>query len=171
MQTSIPTPLPQLQPHTFPYQIESADLLIRVALPGEGQIFQQAVATSAATLQPWLGWTSPLPTLQESEQNCRRAFARYLLQEDLMVFFWRKADGALIGGSGLHRPDWQLRRFEIGYWGNSAHAGQGLMTQGVRALADYAQQEMQANRVFLTADDNNTRSWQLAAGRTGRLPA
>jgi RimJ/RimL family protein N-acetyltransferase len=36
------------------------------------------------------------------------------------------------------------------------------MTEGVRALADHALTVLGAHRVFLTCDDQNTRSWQLA---------
>ncbi|WP_338845448.1 GNAT family protein [Massilia sp. W12] len=146
----------------LPEQIESERLLIRVARPGDGQIFNQAIHASAAKLAPWLGWVTPLPTLEQSEQNCRRAYARFLLQEDLMVFFLLKENGRLIGGSGLHKADWKLGIFEMGYWGHAEFGGAGLMSEGVRALSDHALQAMGANRVFLTTDEKNEASWRLA---------
>lgn len=154
----------------LPERIESERLVIRVARPGDGALFNAAIAASHAELAPWLGWVSPLPGVAESEQNCRRAHARFLLNEDLMVFFLRKdSEGVLVGGSGLHGADWRQRIFEMGYWGHSAHAGQGLVTEGVRALCDHALQVLQANRVFLTMDARNTRSWQLAERAGFRL--
>ena len=36
------------------------------------------------------------------------------------------------------------------------------LTEGVRALADHALEHLRANRVFLTVDDQNVRSWRLA---------
>jgi RimJ/RimL family protein N-acetyltransferase len=75
-----------------------------------------------------------------------------------MVFFIRKSDGALVGGSGVHDADWDIPSFEIGYWGHSCFAGQGLITEGVAALSEYALESLKASRVFLT----NTASWRLA---------
>lgn len=149
-------------PESLPEQIESARLIIRVARPGDGPIFNAAILESLERLSPWLGWVTPVPTLEQSEESCRRAFARFLLNEDLMAFFFRKSDGVLIGGSGLHDADWNLRCFEIGYWGHSRFSGQGLVTEGVAALADHAIESLHASRVFLTTDDRNVPSWRLA---------
>ena len=146
----------------LPEQIESERLLIRVARPGDGAMFQAAVAESHAELAPWLGWVTPVPTTAQSEANCRRAYARFLLNEDLMVFFIRKDDGRLVGGSGLHKANWALRQFEVGYWARSGCTGAGLITEGVRALAEHALGALRASRVFLTTDDANVRSWRLA---------
>ena len=36
------------------------------------------------------------------------------------------------------------------------------MAEGVRLLSDYALETLQAQRVFLTTDEENVRSWRLA---------
>ena len=146
----------------LPESLETPRLLIRVARPGDGPVFNQAVLESLPELSPWLGWVTPPPTVHESELNCRRAHARWLLNEDLMAFFFLRDGGTLVGGSGLHKADWKLRQFEVGYWARTRHAGSGLMTEGVKALADHALQRLGANRVFLTTDDRNVRSRRLA---------
>lgn len=153
----------------LPEQLESSRLRIRVAKPGDGPAFNQAIVESQSDLAPWLGWVTPTPTLEQSEFDCRRAYARYLLNEDLMVFFFDKASGALIGGSGLHRANWTSRTFEVGYWCRTGYGGKGLITEGVRALSDYARRELGAHRVFLTCDDQNIRSWRLAERAGFRL--
>ena len=153
---------PQMPLNSLPELVESPRLLIRVAKPGDGAAFNEAILASLPDLAPWLGWVTPPPTLEQSEFNCRRAYARFLLNEDLMVFFFDRDSGALVGGSGLHGADWTNRKFEVGYWARSGYGGQGLMTEGVRALSDYALHELGANRVFLTCDDRNVRSWRLA---------
>lgn len=142
--------------------IESERLLIRVAQPGDGKVFNAAILESQAQLAPWLAWVSPPPTLAESEFSCRRAYAKFLLQEDLMVFFFLKENGELVGGSGLHKPDWKLRQFEVGYWGRSKYAKQGLMTEGVKTLVQQAFAQLGASRVFLTTDEKNLNSIKLA---------
>ncbi|HEY1120897.1 MAG TPA: GNAT family protein [Haloferula sp.] len=147
---------------TLPEQIESERLIIRVARPGDGAVFNQAITESLTELAPWLGWVTPPPTLEASEASCQAAHQRFLRNEDLMAFFFLKDDGTLIGGSGIHDANWDLRHFEVGYWGRSRFSGMGLMTEGVRALADHALEKLNATRVFLTTDTLNVPSWRLA---------
>ena len=148
--------------NTLPEQLETERLIVRVARPGDGEMFNQAVIESHERLAPWLSWVTPQPTVEESELDCRRAYARFLLNEDLMALFLRRNSGVLVGGSGLHNANWKLRQFEVGYWGRTAYAGSGLVTEGVRALAEHALIKLQASRVYLTTDDRNTASWRLA---------
>jgi len=146
----------------LPEQIETERLIVRVARPGDGSVFNAAIHESLERLSPWLAWVTPPPTPEQSEVSCRRAYARFLLNEDLMTFFFDKASGSLVGGSGLHHANWDLRCFEVGYWGHSRFAGQGLITEGVSALSDYALDSLDASRVFLTTDEMNIPSWKLA---------
>ncbi|MEK7949377.1 GNAT family N-acetyltransferase [Luteolibacter soli] len=147
---------------TLPAQIESDRLIIRVARPGDGAVFHEAITESLAQLAPWLGWVTPPPTPEDSENSCRRAHERFLRNEDLMAFFFLKDGRTLVGGSGLHDANWDLRHFEVGYWGRSSFSGKGLITEGVRALADHALHLLGATRVFLTTDTLNVQSWKLA---------
>jgi RimJ/RimL family protein N-acetyltransferase len=146
----------------LPEQLETERLIVRVARPGDGQTFNHAVIESHERLAPWLAWVTPQPTVEASESSCRKAYARFLLNEDLMALFIERDSGALVGGGGLHNPNWKLRQFEIGYWGRTAYARSGLVTEGVRALAEHALVKLQASRVYLTTDDRNTASWRLA---------
>ena len=125
-------------------------------------MFNEAVIESIDALRPWLSWVTPTPSVEASEFSCRRAYGRFLLNEDLMAFFILRSTGELVGGSGLHNANWDLRQFEIGYWGRRRHLRQGLMTEGVKALARHAVETLKANRVFLTTDEKNQASWRLA---------
>lgn len=146
----------------LPERIETERLVIGVARPGNGECFNEAILESIEELSPWLGWVTPPPSVAESEESCRRAFGRFHLNEDLMAFFFLKKCGSLVGGSGLHDVDWDLGCFEVGYWGRTRFGGQGLITEGVRALSDHALDQLGAARVFLTTDERNVASWRLA---------
>ena len=71
-------------------------------------------------------------------------------------------EGRLVGGLGLHRIDWPLGRFEIGYWRRAGFEGRGLVTEGVIAIARMAFDVLGARRVEIRMDDRNERSWKLA---------
>ena len=107
--------------NVLPEILETERLVVRVARPGDGPMLNRAILESREELKRWLGWVTPPPTVEQSELSCRRAYARFLLNEDLMAFFILRESGALVGGSGLHRANWELRRFEVGYWGRTAY--------------------------------------------------
>lgn len=146
----------------LPELLETPRLIIRTARPGDGAVFNAAIHASLERLAPWLVWVSPPPTVEQSEESCREAHGRYQRNEDLMALIFRKECGSLVGGSGLHDADWTVRKFEIGYWGHAAYAGQGYITEAVQALADHALEKLGANRVWLTADERNIPSWRVA---------
>jgi RimJ/RimL family protein N-acetyltransferase len=92
--------------------------------------------------------------------------ARYLLREDLVMFIFERdvlgREGRFLGGTGLHRIDWALRSFEIGYCRRSGCGGQGYITEAARALARLAFDRLATRRVEIRTDDANTASWKVA---------
>jgi RimJ/RimL family protein N-acetyltransferase len=149
-----------------PERLETERLVLRVPRPGDGRVLNDAVRASHAELAPWMPWAGTLPTVDESEAHCRRQQARFLLREDfVMLLFLRGADGSegeLLGATGLHRIDWTLRKFEIGYWLKTGWEQRGFMTEAVRAMARLAFDVLDARRVEIRMDDRNERSWKLA---------
>lgn len=141
-------------------------LILRCPLPGDGPMLNAAVCESIAELRPWLPWAQTPPSLDASEAQCRRMHARFVLREDLVWFVFDSdaagAEGRLLGGCGLHRMDWTLRRFEIGYWRRSGCDGRGVMTEAVRALSRIAFDRLAARRVEIHMDARNERSRRLA---------
>ena len=149
-----------------PEHIDTPRLILRCPRRGDGAVVNAAVVASHVELDPWLPWATTLPTLEESEVHCRRQQARFILREDfVMLIFCRDAaggEGELVGGTGLHRIDWALRRFEVGYWRKSGCEGRGIVTEAVTAIARMAFDSLGARRVEIRMDDNNERSWKVA---------
>jgi len=133
---------------------------------GDGQAVNDAVRVSLAELAPWMPWAGTMPSVDESEVHCRRQQARFILREDFVMLIFRRSaeggEGELVGGTGLHRIDWTLRRFEIGYWRRAGCERRGFATEAVRAIARLAFDVLGARRVEIRMDDNNVKSWQLA---------
>ena len=125
-----------------------------------------AVCESLVDLRVYMPWAQTAPSLAQSHADCRRMQGKFLLREDLAMFmFERRADGSegeFVGGVGLHRIDWTVRRFEIGYWCRTSRQGRGLVTEAAQALMRFSFDELRARRVELRMDDTNTRSWKLA---------
>jgi RimJ/RimL family protein N-acetyltransferase len=85
-----------------------------------------------------------------------------LERSDLRLYLINKTTGQFIGSSGLHRIDWQVRKFEIGYWVNTPFSGQGYITEAVEGITNFAINELQANRIEIRCDSRNTRSARVA---------
>ena len=149
-----------------PERIETERLVLRAPRRGDGRAVNDAIRVSHADLAPWLPWAGAMPSVDESEAHCRRQQARFILREDfVLLMFLRGADGGegeLVGGSGLHRIDWTLRKFEIGYWRKTGCERRGYVTEAVRALARLAFDALDARRVEIRMDDNNAASWRVA---------
>jgi ribosomal-protein-serine acetyltransferase len=144
----------------FPDQFETERLIIRAPRVGDGKAMNEAILESLPQLAEWMYWARQAPTLEESEENIRRAVARFQTREDLRLGLYLK-DGTFAGGSGLHRPNWDVPSFEIGYWLRSSLCGKGYMTEAVAAITDFAFEHLGAKRVHIHADDRNVKSWRI----------
>ena len=154
-----------------PQRIETPRLILRCPGPGDGAALNEAECETLVELLPWMPWAQSARTPADSEIYCRRSRAKFLLREDLpMLIFERQrvaggagdAEGLLLGSTGLHRMDWQVRRFEIGYWRRAGHQGRGIITEAVLALTQMAFDQLGARRVEIRMDDANTASRRVA---------
>ncbi|WP_042202810.1 GNAT family N-acetyltransferase [Paenibacillus camerounensis] len=153
-----------LEPILFdiPEHFESSRLLIRPALWGDGAAVNEAVRESLDELRPWMPWANSLPTPEQSEASIRRSRLEFLERKDIRLLLLRKGTGILVGSSGLHRIDWQTRKFEIGYWVRTSYSRQGYITEAVQAIADFAAAELGANRIEIRCDTRNIHSAKVA---------
>jgi len=146
----------------FPDQIESERLIIRAPRPGDGAAGNAAIRESLEELRPWMPWVHPTPTAAQTEEVYRRGAAHWLMREELPLVLLRKPDGLFVGGSGLHRIDWSVPKFEIGYWLRTSLTGQGYMTEAVSAITRFAFETLGAVRMELRCDAENVRSAAVA---------
>lgn len=150
----------------FPTEITTDRLIIRMPLPGDGKAVNEAIKASMNELQPWMPFAQKEPELEETEANIREAHANFLLRKDLRLLIFHKQSGQFIGSTGLHRIEWEIRKFEIGYWIDSRYAKQGYITETVVGLTTFAFEELNAKRVEIRCDSLNINSRNVAE-RTG----
>jgi RimJ/RimL family protein N-acetyltransferase len=155
----------------FPDQFETERLIIRAPRPGDGAEVQTAVVESINELRPWMPWAQTTPTVEEAEISIREAAARFQRREDMRLNLYRKSDGLFVGGSGLHRIDWTVPRFEIGYWVRTSLQGQGYITEAVLGLTDFCFKVLGANRIEIRCDARNLRSAAVARRAGYKLEA
>ena len=149
-----------------PERIETERLILRIPNGRDAPALNAAVCESLGDLRVFMPWAQTAPSLAQSQAECRRMQAKFLLRDDLPLFMYeRRADGSegdFVGGSGLHRIDWTVRRFELGYWCRSSLQGRGYVTEAAQALTRFAFERLQARRVEVRMDDTNERSCKIA---------
>ncbi len=146
----------------FPDRFESDRLLIRTPLPGDGADVHAAIEESRAELTPWMPWSQGEQSVDMVEANVREAHADFLARRNLRLHLYLRDGGGFVGSSGLHEIDWAVPRFEIGYWVRSSMSGRGFATEATRRIADFAFDELEAQRVEIWCDARNERSAGVA---------
>ncbi len=145
----------------FPESFESDRLTIRAPRVGDGAEINAAVRETFDDLKIWMPWAQQMPTLEESEAFVRRAQCQFLGREDLTLLLFLKGTNTLVGGSGLHQINWDIPKFEIGYWCRKRFQGQGYITESTEAITTFAFETLGAKRVGIRCDSKNIRSRRI----------
>jgi len=150
----------------IPERVEGPRIAVRAYRHGDGPALRQAVAESREHLRRWLPFADEHQSDEESELFVRRSRISWLSRENLGLVICRRSDERYLGGTGLHRIDWNARKFEIGYWIRASEAGKGYVTEAVGLVCDLAFGVLKANRVHIRCGVENERSCSVAR-RTG----
>jgi len=142
----------------FPTEFETARLLIRMPLPGDGAVTCESINHSLPELKPWMPFAQKEQTIEDTEINIRQAYINFLNRTDLRLLVFKKDSGEFVASSGLHRINWDVPKFEIGYWIDTRFSGKGYMTEAVQGITDFAVRELKARRVEIRCDALNVKS-------------
>ena len=146
----------------IPEAFQSERLDIRCPRPEDAPLVHAAAVESAAEIREWLPWAIKLPTADEQLEIERGAQQKYRTGEDLRFNLFLKDTNTFVGGSGLHRINWSVPCFEIGYWLRTSMTGQGFITEAVRAVNAFAFEQLGAQRVEIRMSSRNVRSRRVA---------
>jgi len=150
----------------IPEWIACPRVILAAPQAGAGAAMAAAITESIDHLKPWMPWAQEAPSPESAELVMRRMQADFILRRDLVFQIYARTAagerGELLGGTGLHRIDWTLRRFEIGFWIRARAQGQGYVSEAVQAMAALAFDQLAARRVEIRMDARNVRSRAVA---------
>ncbi len=151
-------------PAFVPEQFESERLILRCARPEEdAAMVNDAVDVSLEELRPWMPWANLPPcTLEEQIEVLQSSRQKYTERTDFRLLLFSKETGEMVGSSGIHRMDWEVGKFEIGYWVVTQHSGKGYITEAVDRITKFCIEEFQANRIEIRCDALNVKSAAVA---------
>lgn len=143
-------------------QFSTERLLIRCPEVSDLDAIYEAIGESINELIPWMSWAKRSLTREDCEADLRRGIANFILREELRYHYHHRESGRLLACSGLHRINWDIPKFEIGYWCRLSEQGKGYVTEGVRGLTQMAFSRLGAARVEIRCDDLNSKSYAVA---------
>jgi ribosomal-protein-serine acetyltransferase len=145
-----------------PESFESERLTIRAPRFGDGVELYAAVDETLDSLRKWMEWAQMPQSVEVLEEYARRAHVAYLARDGFGLLLFLKGRETLVGGSGLHVRDWSVPMFEIGYWCRKRFEGRGYISEAVNAITRFGFESMNAERIVIRCDANNTRSAAVA---------
>lgn len=98
------------------------------------------------------------PSDDKMEENCRKSLSDFIARTNFTLSIYDRNGEYFIGSTGLHKPNWDVRSFEIGYWIHKKFEGKGLIQESTIALTKYAFEVFRAQRVEIRCDARNERS-------------
>ncbi|GLK56922.1 ribosomal-protein-alanine N-acetyltransferase [Methylopila capsulata] len=121
---------------------------LRTPQMADYQAWADLRSASRSFLRPWEPiWPADDLTRLAYRRRLKR-YVREIEQDQAYPFFVFDAEGQLVGGVTLS----QVRRgvaqtCSVGYWMGERHAGRGLMTKAVRALAPFVFTQLKLRRI------------------------
>jgi len=152
-------------PNPIPTQFESERLVIRCPRHGDGDAVYAAVVETLELLRAWpnsLPWAQHEPSPEASEAFCQTGHDNYLQGIDMPMLLFLKEGNRFAGASGLHRIDWRLPKFEMGYWCRKQFQNRGLMVEAATAINAFAHTVLDARRVEIITHEMNAESRAVA---------
>lgn len=123
----------------------------------------EAIVESRDELAVYLPWVPYALTQEESIENTLQAMANFeTFEGELRYSIIEKESGRFVGAVGLLVRDKTVPFFEIGYWLRTSAYGNGYMTEAVTQLCEYAFAKLHANRIEITAAEQNYPSRAVA---------
>ncbi|MET0552927.1 MAG: GNAT family N-acetyltransferase [Vicinamibacteria bacterium] len=140
---------------------------LRPYAPDDADALWEAVRESVEAASPWLSWCDAHYALADAVQWIR---SRTVLAAEGREHAFAIVDdaGRFLGGCAVNRIDRLNRLANVGYWVRTSATGQGVATEAVRQLADFAFRSTDLVRLEIVCAVGNERSQRVAA-RAGAL--
>src|SRR5688500_17307251 len=133
-----------MPPVPLPKRRETGRLVLRWWEPEDAVAQLEALDSTGparAALVPWLPWArEDSRTVSQCIYNIERVRRAREKSDatDFVIGIFDRRGGAVLGGTGFHRVEPDVGQAEIGYWVRPDRHGQGICTEAVRGLIEWA---------------------------------
>ncbi|RMF04838.1 MAG: N-acetyltransferase [Bacteroidetes bacterium] len=149
------------------FNIDTAVLTSRTVIrrfrEGEGKAFYELLQTNRSYLEDHFSTLlAQVPQPEQAEIFVRQAMANWLLQHSYAFGVWHTGDAKLIGYVHFREIDWDIPAAELSYFLDYAYTGQGIMTEVIARMVQYAFRQLKLDKLRLRTLIDNYASQRLA---------
>lgn len=148
----------------FPTHYESERLFLRSYQPGDGKWYYAMSLKNRPHLMRYESDNvSADIASEEAAEGLVQALAKdWAKQACFFIGVFDKKTGEFVAQIYVGPVDWKLPEFQIGYFAEVDHEGQGFVTETVRVTLGVLFDQLNAHRVRLECDETNLRSLRVA---------
>jgi len=148
----------------IPTHLETERLYLRCYQPGDGLWYYEVSKKNQAHLKRYES-RNPIMTIKSEEDAeivVRDFAADWVARNCFFMGAFDKITHEFVAQIYVGPVNWDLPEFQIGYFADNDHEGQGYVTEAVRATIQFIFEHLKAHRVRLECDDTNVRSYRVA---------
>lgn len=149
---------------SHPTQFESGRLILRPYQAGDGAMYFAVGQKNRQHLQRYESDNVILTAKseQDAEALVQELAADWVARKCFFLGAWDKFSGEFVAQVYIGVVNWVTPEFEVGYFVDLDHEGQGYVTEAVKAALGFVFDHLQAQRVSLYCSTTNLRSLRVA---------
>jgi len=137
--------------------------VVRRFREGEGEVLYECIQDNYSRLHDHFPQTmEEIKSQATAEFFVRKRLADWLMQREYCMGVWHTKDAKLIGFIRIFRLDWRVPKAEIGYFIDKNYGQQGLMTESMMVVLNFAFRQLELEKLSLRTAMENVPSQRLA---------
>jgi ribosomal-protein-alanine N-acetyltransferase len=147
-----------------PTRIQTERLYLRCYQAGDGPWYYEMSQKNKTHLARYESGNAvmTIETEEDAEIVVRNFAATWVARNAFFLGAFQRDTDEFVAQIYIGAFDWSLPEFEIGYFADIEHEGQGYVTEATEAALRFAFEHLGAHRVRLRCDDTNVRSFRVA---------
>jgi ribosomal-protein-alanine N-acetyltransferase len=148
----------------IPTRIETERLYLRSYEAGDGPWYYEMSKKNRIHLERYEAENvlMSIGSAQDAEVVVRQLAAEWMARNCFFMGAFEKETDEFVAQIYVGPVSWEVPEFEIGFFVDMDHEGQGYVTEAVRAVMGFIFEHLKAHRVRMECDDTNERSWRVA---------
>jgi ribosomal-protein-alanine N-acetyltransferase len=155
--------MPKMLP-VIPTRIEAGRIYLRSYEAGDGRWYYAMGQRNRSHLARYEAdnVVMSIASEQEAEVVVRELAAEWRARDSFFMGAFDRQTDEFVAQVYVGPVNRDLPEFEIGFFVDRDHEGQGYVTEAVRAALGFIFEHLDAHRVRMECDDTNERSWRVA---------
>ncbi len=148
----------------LPAQLDTDRLVVRKYAKGDGRGLHLLLERHANRefLRENVSEVASITTEEEAEIKVRKHQAEWMARHRFVLGIWLRDENEYVGEIWIEPKNWEVPSFEIGWFLDRGHQGQGIATEAAQRSLEFLFNDLGAHKVSAISRDTNPKSSKLA---------